>query len=150
MSILVCGSLAFDTTIELGDKFRGQCPGTNTATDSTYVAQESYYIVPDLRRDYGGCAGNICYNLHLLGKKSLPVATVGTDFASYAQWLDSHKISREFIFTVTHGYSAQTFVIRDMNDNRIIAFHPGAVDFAHFNHLPPEISAQLAVIRSCW
>jgi adenosine kinase len=143
MSILVCGSLAFDTTIELGDKLHGQCPGT-----SAQAGQDAYYVVPDLRRNYGGCAGNICYNLRLLGKQGMPVAAVGTDFAPYAQWLDSLGISRAYLMTVEHGYTAQTFVIRDINDNRIIAFHPGAMDFAHFNRLPPQLSAHIAVIAA--
>jgi adenosine kinase len=143
MTILVSGSLAFDTTIEVDDKFRTQC-----CDEFGSKALDAYHIVPDLRRDFGGGAGNICYNLSLLAREAIPVATVGTDFDAYAKWLDEHRICRDCIMTMEHNYTAQNFVIRDMDDNRITAFHPGAMDFSHFNRLPRRIDSKLAVIAA--
>ena len=142
ISVLVCGSLAFDTLIVLDDKFKLSQPSGSEMPHN----QNVYHVVPDLRREFGGCAGNLAYNLTLLTVPAVPVGTVGTDFALYSNWLDSNCIPRDRIMVVEHSYTAQTFVVLDMDDNRITAFHPGAMDFSHFNRLPPNITATLGVI----
>lgn len=129
MSVLICGSFTYDTIMVLNDKFKF----FNHALDTG--SGDLYYVIPDLRRQYGGCAGNIAYNLKMLGGQPLPMATVGTDFAQYADWLDSQGIPRTCIHQVSHSYTAQNFVTIDMEDNRITAFYAGAMTFSSFNHV---------------
>jgi len=106
------------------------------------------FTVPDLRRQFGGSAGNIAYNLNLLGVKPLPMATVGIDFDMYANWLDSHKINRQSITKIEHCYTAQTFITVDMDDNQMIAFHPGAMSFSHYNRISDASGIALGVVSA--
>ncbi len=141
MSILICGSLAYDVVMAFSDKLKLNCDPSSETPVTLYVT------VPDMRRYFGGCAGNIAYNLKLLGRSASPMGTVGTDFGTYAAWLDKCGISREYIKTVDHNYTAQTYVSQDVDDNKIIAFHPGAMDFSHFNRIPSgEQKISLGVI----
>jgi adenosine kinase len=135
--VLVCGSLAYDTVIVYNDKLKFNGAGHKA---------DVYFIVPDLQRGFGGCAGNIAYNLKLLGKTSYPVGTVGTDFGTYAEWLGSCGISCEYIKQIEHNLTAQSFVLQDANDNRVTAFHPGAMNFSHFNRLPRNRAFAAAVL----
>lgn len=143
MPILVCGSLAFDTTIVLNEKLKTQATETDAFGNTNF---DLYFVVPDLRREFGGCAGNITYSLNLLGKEALPMGTVGADFGLYAQWLDKTGISRDYIREMEHSYTAQTYIVHDMDDNKITAFHPGAMNFSHFSRIPNDKLIELAVI----
>lgn len=125
MSALICGSFAYDTIMVFQDHFKN-----HILPDKVHILNVSFHV-PELRREFGGCAANIAYNLNLLGGKALPMGTVGRDFAPYAEWLDEHGIPRDFIREVAGTYTAQAFITTDQDDNQITAFHPGAMDFAH-------------------
>ncbi len=139
MPILVCGSIAYDTVMVFEDKFKLE-------KTSAGVLLNEYFIVPDLRRDFGGCAGNIVYNLRLLDKVSVPVSTVGMDFSAYADWLDSLGIDLRYIKEMDHTYTAQTLSILDADGNRVTAFHPGAMMFSQYNAIRHDEKMKLAVI----
>ncbi len=143
MPILVCGSLAFDTTIVLNEKLKTPPVSVDAFGQKNFAW---YFMVPDLRRDFGGCAGNIAYNLKLLGKEALPMGTVGADFELYANWLSKNGISRDHIREMEHSYTAQTYIIQDTDDNKLTAFHPGAMNFSHYNRVPMDKKIELAVI----
>jgi len=129
MSALICGSFAFDTIMVFHDQFKN-----HILPDKVHILNVSF-LVPDMRREFGGCAGNIAYNLKLLGGDPLPMGTVGTDFASYAQWMDMHRIPRTYVREVEGTYTAQAFITTDQDDNQITAFHPGAMNHAHLNQV---------------
>jgi len=98
--------------------------------DKVHILNVSF-LVPQLRREFGGCAGNIAYNLHLLGGDALPMGTVGKDFDAYATWMDKLGVKRTHVKTVADAYTAQAYITTDLDDNQITAFHPGAMSFAH-------------------
>ena len=125
MSALICGSFAYDTIMVFQDRFKN-----HILPDKVHMLNVAFHV-PELRREFGGCAANIAYNLNLLGGKALPMGTVGRDFAPYAEWLDQHGIPRDFIKEISSTYTAQAFITTDQDDNQITAFHPGAMDFAH-------------------
>ena len=127
MSALICGSFAYDTIMVFHDHFKN-----HILPDKVHILNVSF-LVPDMRREFGGCAGNIAYNLKLLGGKPLPMGTVGMDFAPYAEWMDRHDIDRRHVRIVEGTYTAQAFITTDQDDNQITAFHPGAMDSAHLN-----------------
>lgn len=141
MSILICGSLAFDTIMVLDDKIK-----LPTGSPTPASALDMYFFVPDLRREFGGCAGNIAYNLRLLEHKAFPMGTVGGDFITYASWLDKNAIPRDYIKVIEHSYTAQTYITQDMDDNKITAFHPGAMNFSHFNSIPHNVKIKLGIV----
>jgi adenosine kinase len=89
------------------------------------------FLVPDMRREFGGCAGNIAYNLQLLGDEPISMGMVGADFGPYAEWMDKHGLSRQHVKVKDDQFTAQAFITTDMDDNQITAFHPGAMNFAH-------------------
>ncbi len=140
MAALICGSLAYDTIMVFHDKFKH-----HILPDQVHILNVSF-LVPDLRREFGGCAGNIAYNLKLLGGTALPMATVGTDFAPYAAWMDSYQISRDYIKIIENSYTAQAFITTDMDDNQITAFHPGAMNFSHKNNISQAQGVQLGIV----
>ncbi|NGY04624.1 carbohydrate kinase family protein [Solimonas terrae] len=121
MSALICGSMAYDTIMVYSGQFKDAI-----LPDKVHILNVSF-LVPQLRRDFGGTAGNIAYNLNLLGEKALPMGTVGHDFAAYAQWFDKNKIARDFLKVVPDMYTAQAYITTDLDDNQITAFHPGAM-----------------------
>jgi adenosine kinase len=127
MSALVCGSFAFDTIMVFQDKFKH-----HILPEKVHILNVSF-LVPDMRREFGGCAGNIAYNMNLLGGDVTPMGTVGKDFAPYAGWMDECGIRRDHITEINDSYTAQAFITTDMDDNQITAFHPGAMNFAHQN-----------------
>jgi len=129
MSALICGSMAFDTIMLFKDKFKN-----HILADKVHILNVSF-LVPEMRREFGGCAGNIAYGLKMLGGKPLPMATVGEDFGSYAEWLQSHHIPLTHIRTIEKSYTAQAFITTDIDDNQITAFHPGAMGSADANHI---------------
>ena len=140
MSALICGSFAYDTIMVFHDQFKN-----HILPDKVHILNVSF-LVPDMRREYGGCAGNIAYNLKLLGGEPLPMGTVGTDFTPYADWMDEYKISREHLKVIDSSYTAQAFITTDKDDNQITAFHPGAMNFAHENHIADAKGVKLGIV----
>ncbi|RNI12873.1 carbohydrate kinase family protein [Methanohalophilus sp. RSK] len=122
---LICGSFAFDNIMVFNDQFKN-----HILPDKVHILNVSF-LVPELRREFGGCAGNIAYNLKLLGGNPLPMGTVGTDFEHYAKWMDEKGINREHVNVVDDTFTAQAFITTDMDDNQITAFHPGAMNYSH-------------------
>lgn len=127
MRTLICGSLAFDSIMVFQDHFKH-----HILPDKIHMLNVSF-LVPEMRREFGGCAGNIAYNLKLLGGEPVIMATVGEDFSVYADRLDGLGISREAIRNMPGSYTAQAFITTDLADNQITAFHPGAMFFSHEN-----------------
>jgi len=125
MSALICGSFAYDTIMVFQDYFRN-----HILPDKVHMLNVAFHV-PEMRREFGGCAPNIAYNLNLLGGKPLPMGTVGKDFGPYAEWLDQQGIPRDHIRPIRDAYTAQAFITTDQDDNQITAFHPGAMEFAH-------------------
>jgi adenosine kinase len=140
MSALVCGSFAFDTIMVFEDRFKH-----HILPEQVHILNVSF-MVPEMRREFGGCAGNIAYNLNLLGGRVLPMGTVGKDFASYAQWMDQHGLDRRFVTEIEGTYTAQAFITTDMDDNQITAFHPGAMNFAHYNRVSQADGVSLGMV----
>jgi len=140
MSALICGSFAFDTIMVFNDKFKN-----HILPDKVHILNVSF-LVPDLRREFGGCAGNIAYNLKLLGGEPLPMGTVGNDFGPYTEWMDSHGISRTHVKTIEHTYTAQAFITTDMDDNQITAFHPGAMNYSHHNKISQAQGVKIGIV----
>lgn len=127
MSVLICGSLAYDNIMVFQDKFKN-----HILPDKIHMLNVSF-LVPEMRREFGGCAGNIAYNLNLLGEAPTLMATAGSDFAPYAEWMDECGIRREHITIIDDQFTAQAFITTDLDDNQITAFHPGAMNMAHVN-----------------
>jgi len=140
MTALICGSVAYDTIMVFQDKFKH-----HILPEQVHILNVSF-LVPELRREYGGCAGNIAYNLKLLGGDPLPMATVGKDFEPYAQWLGYCGIDREFIKILDDSYTAQAYITTDMDDNQITAFHPGAMSFSHLNRVPADRGIRIGIV----
>lgn len=124
---LICGSLAFDTIMVFQDRFKN-----HILPDKIHMLNVSF-IVPQMRREFGGCAGNIAYNLKLLGDRGYPMGTVGRDFGLYADWLGNAGVPTDYIRVVESELTAQAFITTDLDDNQITAFHPGAMQLAHLN-----------------
>ncbi len=125
MSALICGSFAYDTIMVFHDQFKN-----HILPDKVHILNVSF-LVPDLRREFGGCAGNIAYNLKLLGGDPIPMGTVGKDFGPYAEWMDKWGIPRDYLKTIEDAFTGQAFITTDQDDNQITAFHPGAMNHAH-------------------
>ena len=140
MQTLICGSIAFDTIMVFPDQFKN-----HILPDKIHILNVAF-LVPEMRREFGGTAGNIAYNLKLLNGKPLIMATVGEDFAPYAKWMDDHRIDRTFIKTIPNNYTAQAFITTDLSDNQITAFHPGAMNHSHANSVKHVKDVGLAII----
>jgi len=140
MSILVCGSMAYDNIMVFGDRFKN-----HILPEQIHILNVSF-LVPELRRDFGGCAGNIAYNLNLLGAEALIVATVGDDAADYRRRLEHLGLRQDFVRHVPGTYTAQAFITTDTDDNQITAFHPGAMMYSHENDVRKAAGAQLAIV----
>ena len=125
MSALICGSFAYDTIMVFNDQFKN-----HILPEQVHILNVSF-LVPEMRREFGGCAGNIAYNLKLLGGEGRPVGTVGEDFEPYARWMDACGIDREQVKVIEGTYTAQAYITTDRDDNQITAFHPGAMNQAH-------------------
>jgi adenosine kinase len=130
MSALICGSMAYDTIMVFHDRFKN-----HILPDKVHILNVSF-LVPVMRREFGGCAGNIAYNLSLLDEEPLIMATVGHDFEPYMQWLCQNGLSREFIRILDNHYTGQAYITTDEDDNQITAFHPGAMSESHLNSVP--------------
>jgi adenosine kinase len=140
MSVLICGSMAYDTIMVFHDRFKN-----HILPEQVHILNVSF-LVPELRREYGGCAGNIAYNLKLLGGDPVPMATVGKDFQPYAQWMAYCGVSQAFIKVLEHSFTAQAYITTDMDDNQITAFHPGAMSFSHLNDVSKAVGIKLGIV----
>jgi adenosine kinase len=140
MKILICGSLAYDTIMVFPDQFKN-----HILADKIHKLSVAF-LVPEMRREFGGTAGNIGYNLQLLEGQPHIMATVGDDFAPYQAWLEQNNIDPQHIKTVAGTYTAQAFITTDMDDNQITAFHPGAMQHAHANSVNDARDIKLAII----
>ncbi len=132
--------MAFDTIMVFHDQFK-----KHILPEQIHILSVSF-LVPDLRREFGGCAGNIAYNLKLLGGNPLIMATVGQDFGSYADRLQALDIDSAHVRQVPDTYTAQCFITTDVDDNQITAFHPGAMNFSHLNHIADTTGVSLGII----
>ncbi len=140
MSALICGSMAYDTIMVFDGHFKD-----HILPDKVHMLNVSF-LVPGMRRNLGGCAGNIAYNLKLLGGKGAPMATVGHDFAPYRVKLEKDGIEQKYLRTIHDEFTAQAFITTDLNDNQITAFHPGAMNHAHVQQVPTDGSVTLGLI----
>ena len=136
---LICGSLAYDTIMGFPDRFK-----THILPEQIHILNVCF-LVPELRREFGGCAGNIAYNLQLLGSRGIPMATVGEDFAPYAQWLATCGIARDHVKVIGGAHTAQAFITTDLDNNQITAFHPGAMQHAHTASVADVKNARVAI-----
>ncbi len=140
MATLICGSFAYDTIMVFPDSFKN-----HILPEQVHILNVCF-MVPDMRREFGGCAGNIAYNLHLLGGDAVPMGTVGKDFAPYREWLNQHGIRNAHVTELPDNYTAQAFITTDMDDNQIIAFHPGAMSNAHHNKVGNVKGIDLGIV----
>lgn len=140
MTALICGSYAFDTIMVFDGRFRD-----HIMPDRVHMLNVGF-LVPQLRREYGGTAGNIAYNLKLLGGQGAPMATVGRDFTPYYRWLEQHGIDTRYVREIDDEYTAQAYITTDKEDNQITAFHPGAMNHAHTQSVPTDAGISLGVV----
>ena len=137
---LICGSLAYDTIMVFGDRF-----ANHILPDKIHMLSVSF-LVPQLRREYGGCAGNIAYNLALLGDVGYPMATVGRDFGPYQEWMNKSGVHADHVRVVDTEMTAQAFITTDLDDNQITAFHPGAMQHSHLNQVAQAPGIALGIV----
>jgi adenosine kinase len=130
MSALICGSIAYDNIMVFQGRFQDQI-----LPDQIHVLNVSF-LVPALRREFGGCAANIAYNLRLLGDTGYPMATVGHDFGPYRDWLGEKGVPLDYVRELSDSWTAVGYITTDLADNQITAFHPGAMEHAHLNRVP--------------
>ncbi|HEX5769099.1 MAG TPA: carbohydrate kinase family protein [Burkholderiales bacterium] len=140
MSILVTGSIAYDTIMVFPDRFRN-----HLLPDQLHILNVCF-LTPQMRREFGGTAGNIAYNLKLLGEEPLVMASVGEDIAPYLERFQELGIATRLLARVPGEFTAQGFITTDLDDNQITAFHPGAMNHSHKNHVTRELGARLAII----
>jgi adenosine kinase len=132
--------MAFDTIMVFNDRFRH-----HILPDKIHMLNVSF-LVPQMRREYGGCAGNIAYNLKLLGDVAYPMATVGRDFGPYREWLEQAGIPAQHLKVLDSEHTAQAFITTDLDDNQITAFHPGAMQHAHLNKVSDASGIALGIV----
>jgi adenosine kinase len=140
MSALICGSMAYDTIMVYPGRFADAI-----LPDRVHILNVAFNV-PKLRREFGGCAGNIAYNLKLLGGDGAPMGTVGLDFAPYGDWLDQHGVRRDRLLGVDRSYTAQAFITTDLENNQITSFHPGAMEHSYLCRVPRDAGITLGVV----
>jgi adenosine kinase len=140
MHTLICGSMAYDTIMVFRDRFKN-----HILPDQIHILNVSF-LVPDLRREFGGCAGNIAYTLKLLGGAPLIMATVGEDYEPYAYRLTRLGLDASHVRKVKDTFTAQAFITTDLDDNQITAFHPGAMNFSHLNSVAAARDVSLGIV----
>ena len=140
MAAVICGSLAFDTIMTFEGRFADQI-----LPDQLHILNVSF-LVPSLRRDFGGCAGNIAYSLNALGGTALPMATLGSDGADYIERMRSLGISTEFVRQLDDTFTAQAMIMNDADNNQITAFHPGAMQQAHITKIAAREDIRLGIV----
>jgi adenosine kinase len=137
---LICGSIAYDTIMVFEGRFK-----QHILPDKIHMLNVSF-LVPQLRREFGGCAGNIAYNLRLLGDAGYPMATVGRDFGPYAQWMKQTGVPTDYVKVIDSEHTAQGFVTTDLDDNQIWAFHPGAMGSSHLNRVQDAGAIAIGIV----
>lgn len=140
MTALICGSMAYDHIMVFNDKFKN-----HILPDKIHMLNVSFQV-PEMRREFGGCAGNIAYSLNLLGGKGIPMATVGSDFADYAQWVEQCGINSQFLKQLDNVYTGQAFITTDQDDNQITAFHPGAMNESQQNKVSDAQDISIGIV----
>jgi len=140
MSILICGSIAYDNIMVFPGRFQEQI-----LPDQIHILNVAF-LVPELRREFGGCAGNIAYNLKLLGSDPLVMGTVGDDSLLYFERLERLGVKLDCVRQVPGTLTAQAFITTDLDDNQITAFHPGAMNHSHENRVTRDLGASLAIV----
>lgn len=140
MKTLICGSIAYDTIMVFRDRFKN-----HILPDQIHILNVAF-LVPEMRREFGGCAGNIAYNLKMLGGDPLIMATVGDDAQPYTYRLDHLGLARTHLREVPGTFTAQAFITTDLDDNQIIAFHPGAMNHSHLNHIADASDVRLGIV----
>ena len=140
MSALICGSLAYDTIMVFPERFKN-----HILPDKIHMLNVSF-LVPEMRRNFGGCAGNIAYNLKLLGGDPYPMATVGDDFGAYHRRLETLGISTRYIRHLEGEFTPQAFITTDLDDNQITAFHPGAMMESHLNKVEDTQGMTIGIV----
>jgi adenosine kinase len=137
---LICGSIAFDTIMVFADRFKN-----HILPDKIHMLNLSF-LVPEMRREFGGCAGNIAYNLKLLGDKGYPMAAAGRDFGPYQDWMNETGVPQDYVRVVESEYTAQAFITTDLDDNQITAFHPGAMQQSHLNKVSDATDIAIGIV----
>jgi adenosine kinase len=140
MRILLCGSIAYDNIMVFRGRFKD-----HILPEQIHILNVAF-LVPEMRREFGGCAGNIAYNLKMLGADPLIMATVGADSLAYHERLERLGLSPQCVRQVPDTLTAQAFITTDLDDNQITAFHPGAMSFSHLNRVSPGLEAGLAIV----
>ena len=140
MHTLICGSIAYDTIMVFKDHFRN-----HILPEKIHILNVAF-LVPDMRREFGGCSGNIAYNLQMIGGKPLIMATVGDDYQPYASRLQDLQLAQNHVRQVSGTFTAQAFITTDLADNQITAFHPGAMNFSHQNHVADAKDVNLGIV----
>jgi adenosine kinase len=137
---LICGSVAFDTIMVFADRF-----SNHILPDKIHMLNVAF-LVPQLRQEYGGCAGNIAYNLKLLGDAGYPMATVGRDFGLYGDWMRESGVPADYIKVIDSEHTAQAFITTDVDNNQITAFHPGAMQQSHLNKVSDARDVAIGIV----
>ena len=140
MSALICGSIAFDTVMVFPGRFRD-----HILPDKVHMLNVSF-LAPEMRRNFGGCAGNIAFNLKLLGGEGYIMATAGRDFAPYRQWLDECGLDLRYVRELSSEFTAQAYITTDSDNNQINAFHPGAMNQSHQNTVGAAAGISIGII----
>ena len=140
MNTLICGSIAYDTIMVFPGRFKEQI-----LPEQLHILNVAF-LVPDMRREFGGCAGNIAYSLNMLGGKPLIMATVGDDYQPYEYRLDKLQIAQTHIRKMAGTFTAQAFITTDLDDNQITAFHPGAMNHSHENHIAAAKDVAIGIV----
>ena len=140
MSALICGSMAYDNIMVFPGQFK-----EHILPDQLHILNVAF-LVPEMRKEFGGCAGNIAYNLQALGGDPLIMATVGTDFGAYAERVEALGLDARYIRNIDDSLTAQAYITTDLDDNQITAFHPGAMDHSHLNVVPADAGIQIGMV----
>jgi adenosine kinase len=139
-SALICGSVAYDTIMVFPDRFRA-----HILPDKLHMLNVAF-LVPQMRREFGGCAGNIAYNLKLLGDLGFPMGGIGLDFQPYSDWMKKVGMSEKYLVKIPEEHCAQAFITTDLDSNQITAFHPGAMNHSHLIKVPANDGISIGVI----
>jgi len=140
VSALICGSMAYDNIMVFQGRFQ-----EHILPDQIHILNVSF-LVPEMRQEFGGCAGNIAFNLRMLGEDPMIMATVGRDFDTYRHWLGEQGVKDALITEIGDALTAQAYINTDLDDNQITAFHPGAMDMAHLNRIDGGVDARIAMV----
>ncbi|MCB1934756.1 MAG: carbohydrate kinase family protein [Nitrosomonas sp.] len=140
MRTLICGSIAYDNIMVFPDHFKN-----HILPEKIHVLNVAF-LVPEMRREFGGCAGNIAYNLKMLGGEPVMMATVGDDIQPYLERFEQLDLDRSNVLHVKDTFTAQAFITTDLDDNQITAFHPGAMNFSHLNSVSDAGDIKLGII----